>query len=201
LSKPSIIIVGAGGHALSCIDVIEQENKYEILGLIGLEDEVGSTRSGYEVIGTDTELKKILASCENAFNAVGQIKNPLIRIKIYESLTKIGFSLPTIISPKAYVSSKAKLGIASIVLHGATVNSTAIVGNNTIINSHALIEHGVTVGDHCHISTGVVINGDVSIGSRTFIGSGSVIKQDISIGADSFVKMGTVVIKSIEGYL
>ena len=193
-----MIIVGAGGHALSCIDVIEQENKFKILGLIGLEDEVGSTVSGYEVIGTDTELNKILSSCDNAFNAVGQIKNPTIRIKIYESLTKIGFSLPTIISPKAYVSSKAKLGNASIVLHGATVNSSTSVGNNTIINSHALIEHGVTVGDHCHISTGVIINGDVSIGSRSFIGSGSVIKQEILISPDSFVQMGSIVIKSIE---
>ena len=194
-----MIIVGAGGHALSCIDVIEQENKYEIFGLIGLEDEVGTTVSGYEVIGTDTELNNILPSCEYAFNAVGQIENPKIRIKIYENLVKIGFSLPTIISTKAYVSSKAKLGNASIVLHGATVNSSTSVGNNTIINSHALIEHGVTVGDHCHISTGVIINGDVSIGSRSFIGSGSVIKQEILISPDSFVQMGSIVIKNVEG--
>lgn len=192
-----MIIVGAGGHALSCIDVVEQENKYEILGLIGLEDEVGSSVSGYEVIGTDTELKNILSSCEYAFNAVGQIDNSKIRIKIYENLTKIGFLLPTVISPKAYVSSKAKIGNASIIHHGVTINSTASVGNNTIINSHALIEHGVTVGDHCHISTGVIINGDVSIGSRTFIGSGSVIKQEILISPDSFVQMGSVVMKSI----
>lgn len=192
-----MIVVGAGGHALSCIDVVEQENKFEIFGLIGLEDEVGTTVSGYEVIGTDTELNKILSSCEYAFNAVGQIENPTIRIKIYESLIKIGFLLPAIISPKAYVSSKAKLGNASIVLHGATVNSTARIGYNTIINSHSLIEHGVTVGDHCHISTGVIINGDVSIGSRTFIGSGSVIKQEILISPDSFVQMGSVVMKSI----
>lgn len=194
-----MIIVGAGGHALSCIDVIEQENKYEIFGLIGLEDEVGTTVSGYEVIGTDTELNNILPSCEYAFNAVGQIENPKIRIKIYENLVKIGFSLPTIISTKAYVSSKAKLGNASIIHHGASINSTARVGNNTIINSHALIEHGVTVGDHCHISTGVIINGDVSIGSRSFIGSGSVIKQEILISPDSFVQMGSIVIKNVEG--
>ena len=29
-----IILVGAGGHALSCIDVIEAEKKYKIIGLI-----------------------------------------------------------------------------------------------------------------------------------------------------------------------
>ena len=30
-----ILIFGAGGHANSCIDVIEAENKFKIIGLIG----------------------------------------------------------------------------------------------------------------------------------------------------------------------
>ena len=29
-----LIIIGSGGHALSCIDVIERENKYKIAGII-----------------------------------------------------------------------------------------------------------------------------------------------------------------------
>ena len=29
-----IILIGAGGHAKACIDVIEEENKYKIIGVI-----------------------------------------------------------------------------------------------------------------------------------------------------------------------
>ena len=29
-----LIIIGSGGHALSCIDVIERENKYKIAGIV-----------------------------------------------------------------------------------------------------------------------------------------------------------------------
>ena len=29
-----IILIGGGGHALSCIDVIEQENKFKIVGIV-----------------------------------------------------------------------------------------------------------------------------------------------------------------------
>jgi hypothetical protein len=29
-----IILVGGGGHCKSCIDVIENENKYKIIGII-----------------------------------------------------------------------------------------------------------------------------------------------------------------------
>ena len=51
MNKEKILLIGAGGHSQSCIDVIEQENKYEIAGLIGIKEEVGQNRLGYEVIG------------------------------------------------------------------------------------------------------------------------------------------------------
>ncbi len=34
MNKPKLILVGAGGHCRSCIDVIEQENKFEIIGML-----------------------------------------------------------------------------------------------------------------------------------------------------------------------
>ena len=42
MKKNKLVLIGAGGHARSCIDVIEQEGKYEICGLVGLSQEVGS---------------------------------------------------------------------------------------------------------------------------------------------------------------
>tara|TARA_B100001093_G_C26342573_1_gene806693 strand:- start:238 stop:360 length:123 start_codon:yes stop_codon:yes gene_type:complete len=30
----NMIIIGNGGHAISCIEVIEAENKFKILGLV-----------------------------------------------------------------------------------------------------------------------------------------------------------------------
>ena len=32
--KKKLILIGAGGHALSCIDVIEAEKKFKIIGLV-----------------------------------------------------------------------------------------------------------------------------------------------------------------------
>ena len=34
MKRKNIILIGAGGHATSCIDVIESTNKYKIVGLI-----------------------------------------------------------------------------------------------------------------------------------------------------------------------
>jgi FlaA1/EpsC-like NDP-sugar epimerase len=38
MKKEKIILIGGGGHAHSVIDVIEQENKYEIVGIIDVEE-------------------------------------------------------------------------------------------------------------------------------------------------------------------
>ena len=32
--KKKIIIIGGGGHAHSCIDTIEQSNKFKIIGIV-----------------------------------------------------------------------------------------------------------------------------------------------------------------------
>ena len=75
MNKENIILIGAGGHALSCIDVIEQENKYNIHGLIGLKDEVGKKISGYDVIASDDELTSLVKEIKYALITLGQIKN------------------------------------------------------------------------------------------------------------------------------
>jgi len=46
MSKPNMILIGAGGHAYSCIDVIEQQGKYHIAGLVGMPDEMHTTHLG-----------------------------------------------------------------------------------------------------------------------------------------------------------
>ncbi len=68
-----IIIIGAGGHAKSCIDVIEKSKKYKIIGLFASKKELGNKVLGYNVIGsTLDDLKKIKKKTKYAFIAIGQ---------------------------------------------------------------------------------------------------------------------------------
>ena len=50
MSRNDVILIGAGGHSRSCIDTIEQEGKYRIVGLVGLKEEVSLSHFGYEII-------------------------------------------------------------------------------------------------------------------------------------------------------
>jgi sugar O-acyltransferase (sialic acid O-acetyltransferase NeuD family) len=190
MSPVSLLVVGAGGHAASCIDVIEQHGGFRIAGLIGMPEEVGTRVMGYEVLGSDEHLPGLVSSVGSALIAVGHIKNAAPRIRIFERLRALGFELPVIVSPRACVSAHASVGAGSIVMHGAIVNARARVGRNCILNSQSLVEHDAQVGDHCHVATGAILNGAASIGEGTFLGSNSCVRQEIRVGARCVVGMG-----------
>jgi sugar O-acyltransferase (sialic acid O-acetyltransferase NeuD family) len=190
-----ILLIGSGGHARSCIDVLEEENQFEIAGLIEKGESISNESLGYPVIGTDDDLKVLRQQYKNALITVGQIKIPKIRIKLYQLLKELDFTLPVIVSSQAYVSKHAQIGEGSIIMHGVIINANAKIGNNCIINNRALIEHDAIIGNHSHIATGAIVNGGVSVGSESFIGSGVVTKQYISIGNNCSVGAG-VTLKS-----
>ena len=198
MSKLKLLLIGAGGHARSCIDVIEQEGKFQISGLIGLDKEVGTFVNGYEVIGTDADLTKLANKISYSLITVGQIASPELRIKLHEKTIGLGFTAVKISSPTAYISPTAQIGIGTIIMHGAIVNSKVKIGNNCIINSRTLLEHDTQVSDNCHISTGAVLNGGVYVGEGCFIGSGSLVKECVSIGPHSVIGIGSVVRNNLE---
>jgi len=190
MTKKFIILIGAGGHARSCIDVIKSRKEYTIHGLIGLISELDSEISGQRVIGTEDNLEEVVKSCSNAVVAIGQIKSPNLRARIFEELKEIGFQMPVLISPYAYVSPDSIIGEGTIIMHGAIVNAGAKIGSNCILNSSSLVEHDVVVGDNCHISTSVVLNGGAHIRSGSFIGSGSIVQEHAEIASFSVIPMG-----------
>jgi sugar O-acyltransferase (sialic acid O-acetyltransferase NeuD family) len=188
-----IVLIGGGGHCKSVIDVIEQEGRFKIAGIIDKFDLPGNTVLGYPIVGNDDDLVNLAKKHKHALVTVGQIKSPALRIKLFDLAVKAGFSLPSIISPRAYVSKYATIGQGVVIMHDALVNVNTIIGNNCIVNSKALIEHDCHISDHCHISTRSTINGGVVIETGCFIGSSVITKELITINKNSFIKAGSLV--------
>tara|TARA_X000000950_G_C13901996_1_gene655272 strand:+ start:2141 stop:2737 length:597 start_codon:yes stop_codon:yes gene_type:complete len=192
--KKQIILIGAGGHAESCIDLLNEQNKFILKEVLGKKKELRKKLlNKYTVKYDDSKLKHLVKKYPYAVIGVGQItkKNP--RIKIFELLKKMKYSLPKICSKHAIISKHSIIGEGSVVMHGAIIGAKVKIGKNCIINSNSLIEHGSIIGDHSHISTSATINSGVTIDENCFIGSNSVIKQSVHIKKNSFIKMGSVV--------
>ncbi len=194
--KRPLILIGGGGHCKSVIEVAESAG-YEIKGILDMPDEVGKeVLPGHKVIGTDDEIPQYVEECDFIIT-VGFIKNPALRIKLYNKVKAAGGRLATIIASTAHVSKYAELGEGTVIMHHAFVNAGAKIGDNCIINTFVNIEHDAEVGNQCHISTGTMVNGECKIGENCFIGSQSVCANCIVIASDIIVGAGSVVRKSI----
>jgi sugar O-acyltransferase (sialic acid O-acetyltransferase NeuD family) len=189
----NIILLGGGGHCKSSIDVIEKENKFKIVGIF---DKKKKKIFKYKIFH-ESLLKNELKKKHYAIVTVGQIQNYEIRVNLFNKLLDLGFKIPKIISPLAYVSKHAYIGKGTIIMHGAIINAGSVIGKNCIINTNSLVEHDVLIGDHTHISTQVTINGGVKIGDKVFIGSRSIIKNNIKIGERCIVGAGLYVKKNL----
>ena len=164
-----ITLIGAGGHAVSCLDVILSSNKFKIKGYVSNNENYSFTKKKIKWLGNDKYLKKINKN-ENVFIAFANIgkKNLKNRIKIFNKLKKLGCKFPIIKSSRSYISKNSIIGEGSI-------------GRNCIINTKSLIEHDTIIGDHTHISTGVIVNGSCKIMSESFLGTGSIVLNNVNL--------------------
>lgn len=191
----NVILIGGGGHCKSVIDVAESAG-YNIIGVLNLPKDVGKPVLHYDVIGTDKDIPLYVDKAEFLIT-VGFIKDPTIRIKLYNQVKEAGGKFATIVASTAHVSRFATIGEGTIVMHQAVVNAGAKIGTNCIINTCSNIEHDVIIGNQCHISTGAIINGDCKIGECVFIGSQSVLANGIEVGDEIIIGAGSIVLKSI----
>jgi sugar O-acyltransferase (sialic acid O-acetyltransferase NeuD family) len=191
----NIYIIGAGGHAFSCIDVIESSG-YTIKGIYALEKDINKIILNHCVEGTQFELSQKIKPDENLHIAVGHTYKNNERYEIF-NLFKNKCNFPTIISPFSYVSKSAIVGSGSIVMHGCIINADCKIGSHTILNTKSSIDHNSRVGDFSHISTSVTVNGNVTIGNNVFVGSGSILRDSIKIPDNKSVKMSSIITKSV----
>ena len=192
-----IILLGSGGQAKSCIDVINSEKLFKVSGLIS-----NSKKKSFlnlKILGNNDYLKNLKNKDKiNLHIAIGFISSPKLRIDLFRELKKMKFKFPILKAKSSIVSKYSKILEGTIIHHGALINHGAYIGFNTIINSSSIIEHDVRVGNNCHISTGAILNGNVSIGDNTFVGSGAKIKEGIKIGKNCLIGMGVNLKKDLK---
>jgi sugar O-acyltransferase (sialic acid O-acetyltransferase NeuD family) len=190
MSFKDLILVGGGGHARACADVISTIKKYNIKGYV--DPKINKAMAAYNYLGTDDVLSEYI---DNSFFiiAIGQIKSYSKRKELFDYLKKNKAKIITVESNNSYVSKNSNIGIGTIIMHGVIIQTDVKIGENCTVNDKALIEHDVTIGNNCHISTGSIINGNVKIGNGVFIGSGAIIKNDVSIANNCIIGMGAII--------
>lgn len=193
-----ILLIGGGGHCRSVLDSLLQKNEYSEIGIIDKKESIGKHILGVPIIGCDDNLYELYQKgYKFAFVTVGSVGDPSIRIKLFNTIEKIGFEISNIIDSKAIVSNHVKIESGIFVGKNAVINAGTSIKKGVIINSGSVIEHDCVINQFSHIAPGTVLCGEVQVGANTHIGAGSVIKQQVKIGSNTVIGMGSVVLKDI----
>jgi len=83
IKKSNIILVRKERHCKSCINVIEQENRFTITGVIDVGEKKGDSILDYSMINFNDDFPINTQQNYYYLISVGQIKSSYYRVKLY----------------------------------------------------------------------------------------------------------------------
>lgn len=189
-----IIVIGGGGHAKVCIETLVAEGRFR--PHICLDRTISEEYISGVPTATEESYLQTISNNERVFAFVA-IGDNFLREKLALKFGQRGFSFPSAVHPRAFVSPSARVGAGVLIMPGAVVNAEAQIDDFAIINTNAVVEHDCIVGRCAHVAPGAVLTGGVTVGDHAFFGAGAVARQHVIIGACSIVGAGSVVVSNI----
>jgi UDP-perosamine 4-acetyltransferase len=189
----SIVVVGAGGHAKVCVELLRSMNQKVAYCVAGM-DSPGSCLDIRVLKGDDNMHRLREEGYSAAFIAIGANQ---LRMRLASHAVGLGYQLVNAISPHAVISRSAQLGSGIAIMAGVVINAEARIDNLAIINTGATIDHDCVIGRAVHIAPRCGLAGNVTVGDKSLLGVGCSVIPGISIGEDVTVGAGAVVTEDV----
>ena len=190
----NLLIAGAGGHGKVVAEAAMESGRWEKIAFA--DDLFPGLSSVYDwpVLGRIDQIPEFQSDYTDLAVAIG---NNFLRIGWLNQFQSLGFQIPVIIHPQAYVGRSVSVQPGTVILAKAVINIGTMVGKGCIINTAAIVEHDCELGDGVHVSPGANVAGGVFIGEYSWIGIGASIIQEVRVGKNVTVGAGAVLIGNI----
>lgn len=194
----NLVLIGGGNQAHYTIDIIEKENKYNIVGIIDSIHEIGSERFGYKILGRQEKIQEIIEEY-NIEVGIISIGDNWSRYYVYDQIIKKipNFKFVNAIHPSVIIGNDVKLGFGIVAMAGCIFNPKSIIGNFTFFATGAQVEHDCFISEFASISAGSITGGFVKVGKFSAITLGVTIMDRVEIGENTVVGSGSLVVKSL----
>ena len=197
----NIVLIGGGDQAHYTIDIINKMydgNKWNIIGIIDAQEEIGTTKFGYKIIGRQENIKELI----HEFNIQGgviSIGDNWTRHYVAEQIKKLvpKFKFINAIHPSIIIGDNVELGEGIVAMAGCIFNPKAKIGNFTFFATGAQVEHDCVIGNYASISAGSITGGYVELGDFAALTLGVTVFDRIKIGKNSVVGAGSLVVKDL----
>lgn len=159
-----LLIVGAGDHSQVVREISESLGFNEFYYL-------DDKKQDECVIGCISDLAKYKDRFKYSFISIGH--NQLRKV-LFNKAVSLGYQIPKLISPHAYVSSSADIGKGCLICPMACIQANTVIEDGCFVSSGATLDHNVKVGCFAHINAGVVCKSGIIINELTKVDTNSV---------------------------
>jgi sugar O-acyltransferase (sialic acid O-acetyltransferase NeuD family) len=193
-----LVVIGGGDQGRQVISTVEASGGDRVVGVLDRQLDVGSTVSGYPVLGSDADIDP-LAYDHGATGFVVAIGFNALRATLTERLHahNPGLALTSVVHPSAVIAADATVGEGSIVLAGAVVGNATTVGRGALLGIRSSVDHDCTLGNYVSLAPGATVAGTVRIGMVTALGVGANVVHGRTIGQHTVVGAGSLVLDDI----
>ena len=198
MKRKPMVVIGGGGHGGCVADVAERAG-WSVVGFIDTELEPGQEVIGRPVLGNDDRLADE-AFCRAHDFGLG-IGEPQVRRRYGRKILERGGTVPAIVNPSAFVSSRARMGQGVLLMGFNAVNHQARLGDFVVLDWHATVGHHSSVGEACFLSPGVNVTGRVTMGAEVYLGAGCRVVPEVSIGEGTVVGAGATVTSNLPNHV
>ncbi|PKP44987.1 MAG: transferase [Bacteroidetes bacterium HGW-Bacteroidetes-12] len=198
----NIVLFGGGTHLSYCIDIIEKENKYKIVGITDPNHEKGVSLFGYKVIGQQENIKELINEYK-IDSGIITIGDNWTRKIVYDKIVEIvpDFDFVSTIHPSVVIGKNVTIGKGTVIMAGCIISPNVKIGEFCFFATGAILEHDSFMDDFSSLSAGSVTGGKVKIGKFSAITLGVTIFDRIEIGEHSVIGSGSLVTKDVPSYV
>ncbi|MBR2671013.1 MAG: lipid carrier--UDP-N-acetylgalactosaminyltransferase [Oscillospiraceae bacterium] len=180
-----LLLVGAGGFGRVVLEHAIQQYDCSFL-----DDNCTGIINGALIVGKTTDIEKLYGQYKLLIVTIG---NNILREEIYSVAKRVGYDIPNIIDPSAYISPYASMGSGCIVLNNAVVQNNVKIGNGVILNPGVELHHDSVVGNNVTIYTNSVVRSGARICDRVSLGSTLTIGNNVVVEKDSIIGDGETI--------
>ena len=189
-----LIIIGAGGHAVSVTNVALSCG-YSVIAYVE-NDKKESFLLGRPIISTD--------ACYRSYpnhNYCVAIGDNSVRERLVDDLKAAlpDAKFPTVVHKSSVIGLASEVGSGTVVMPNANIGPNSKVGSFCIVNTNSSIDHDCSMKDFSSIAPGVITGGNVVIGKRSAISIASAVKHGVTVGNDTVIGANSYVNKDVEG--
>ncbi|NJN31306.1 MAG: acetyltransferase [Synechococcales cyanobacterium RM1_1_8] len=194
----NIVVIGSSGHAKVIIDIIRQEGKYHLAGLVDQFRAIDETTLGYGILGGEADLPGLVQrhALQGIIIAIG---DNFTRAQVAAQVRMLYPELRFVcaVHPKASVAMGVSLGAGTVVMAGASISACCSVGEFCILNTNCSLDHDSTMEDFSSLAPRTATGGSCRIGAYAAIGIGAVLTHGVEIGEHSVIGAASLVRRSI----